>query len=107
MTGDDDYKDMGFGSGDAKKPPTRAKPRITKAQSRKAAEQSGFMPKVVGKSSPTAHGRRRRRQAVRDKNFTVRTFCASIDDFYDIAEANDWGLGKTFESIVKNYKDTK
>ena len=105
--GDDDYKDMGFGSGDAETAPNKVKPRITREQSLEAARQSGFAPQEVGGTSSTAHGRRRQRGAPRDKNLTVRTYSQTIDDFYDIAEANDWGLGETLEHLVKHYKEVK
>lgn len=106
MMGDDDYKDMGFGSGDAELAPDKAKPRITREQSLEAARRSGFAPPVEGTSS-TAHGRRRRRGAPRDKNLTVRTYSQTIDDFYEIAEANRWGLGETLEHLVKHYAESK
>ena len=72
---------------------------ITNAQAQKATAQSGFTAKAAKTASCTAHGRHLYRQAVRDKNFAVRPFSASIDNFYDIAETNDCGSTEGKESI--------
>ena len=99
---EDECVDMGFGDTKTNKKP----PRITKEQSLQAARESGFAPQAETNTTPP-HRQKRRRQSGRNQNITIRTFSETIDEFYHLADQNDWGLGRTFEHLMEHYKKTK
>lgn len=64
----------------------------------KAAEAAGFVsrePKVPEQSKP-----QRRRRTGRNVQFNIKAKPETITAFYEVADANGWGLGETLEHAV-------
>lgn len=105
--------DLGFGDLDdfdptefnpPKSKPPKAKPK--KEDTAKAAKAAGFKsrevkPEPAETPKPTEPVQRRGRRTGRDAQFNMKTKPETKQAFYDIADANEWGLGETLEKAVE------
>jgi hypothetical protein len=95
--------DLGFGAalGDlsdfAPKPKSSPKPDA-KIDTRQAAEAAGFKSREAKATEPAKPQRRRR--TGRNAQFNIKARPETIEAFYKVADANDWGLGETLEHAV-------
>ena len=82
--------------------PQKPKPRANPDTVRQVAAQTGFSSREPEKPKPEKQPRRERR--VRRTGRTEKFFCtadpAVIDQFYAIADRQDWVLGETLERAV-------
>jgi hypothetical protein len=69
-------------------------------ETQKAAQAAGFTSRESKPATKTDKLVRRRRTG-RDTQFNMRTKAETKQAFYDIADANDWGLGETLEKAVE------
>lgn len=109
---DDDELDVGDF-----KPAPAPRPRDPNAIAavRQTAESKGFVSREAANAptpptpkTPTAvaepipqEARLRRRRTGRDKQLNVKVTDACLAQFYAIADANQWGLGETFEYALR------
>lgn len=109
MTMGKDRGDLGFGvelerlDPDEWSPkPAPAKPRQARPsgthQAQAAAAASGFTSREpVGQG---ARRRRRQRRTGRNAQFNIKCTPKAIDEFTEIADAMNWGLGETLEKAI-------
>ena len=80
-----------------------ANDRPQPAQTRAAAEASGFRSREPVKivAPPSAPIQQRRRRTGRNVQFNVKLKQETIDGLTAIADANEWGLGETLEKALE------
>ena len=71
-------------------------------ETRKVAEASGFRSREPGRAeAPPVPAPQRRRRTGRNVQFNIKTRPETIEAFTQIADANGWGLGETFERATE------
>tara|TARA_R110000850_G_scaffold72132_1_gene158951 strand:+ start:1214 stop:1555 length:342 start_codon:yes stop_codon:yes gene_type:complete len=73
-------------------------PRPKKDQIQQAANAAGFQSREAA-AKPTQKQTRRRRTG-RNAQLNIKTTPETINAFYRLADANDWGLGETLEHAI-------
>lgn len=79
--------------------PKTDKPRAPSAETRQAAKDAGFQSRPTEGQSRVPK-RIRRRRTGRNQQFNIKTTPAAIEEFTEIADLLDWGLGETFEKAI-------
>lgn len=91
---------LGFGDElddlDAVPTPARSE-RPSRADLRRAGEAAGFRSREPAALEPEAPKLLRRRRTGRNAQFNLKTRPETIAAFTQVADANGWGLGETFE----------
>lgn len=96
--------DLGFGDALSSLSDFKPSPKIKpKNNASAAAEASGFKSR---EPKPTASIKtQRRRRTGRTAQINIKTTQETIDNFYELADKNGWGLGEAFEQAVSLLKD--
>lgn len=81
-------------------PSQKAAPKDTATE--QAAEASGFVSREP--KAPAQPKQQRRRRTGRNAQFNIKAKPETIAAFYEVADANDWGLGETLEHAVELLK---
>lgn len=99
--------DLGFDTGldsfdlDEWQPKPKSKERPTKARqsAEAAAKATGFKSREAADEAPRP--KQRRRTTGRNRQFNIKARADTIEKFYAVADAQDWGLGETLEHAVE------
>jgi hypothetical protein len=93
--------DLGFGDalGDLSSfsPKPKTAPKVDTA---KAAEAAGFRSREPKPAEAAAAKPPRRRRTGRNAQFNIKARPETIEAFYKVGDAIDWGLGETLEHAV-------
>jgi hypothetical protein len=73
------------------------RPPIDRDAARQVAERHGFPDRDP---APRATGRQRRNLSGRNQQFNARVTQATLDQIYDIADAQRWVLGEVIEHAI-------
>ena len=81
--------------------PANNKPKP--AETKKAAEATGFRSREPARAEPepALKPRQRRRRTGRNAQLNIKTKQEAIDAFTRIADANGWGFGEAFERALE------